>query len=62
VSEISEKFALVFYQDLDYIWDREVHIECCTSSKDIGQLGLKVEVYKIWGIVTGIDTGSCSLC
>lgn len=62
VSEISEKVALVFYQDMDYIWDREVCIECCTRSKEIGQLCLKVEVYKIWGIVTGIGTGNCSLC
>jgi hypothetical protein len=62
VSKISQKVALVFYQDMDYIWDQEVYIECCTRSKEIGQLGLKVEVCKIWGIVTGIDTGNCLLC
>lgn len=44
VSEISEKVALVFYQDMDYIWDREVYIDCCTRSKEIGQLRLKVDI------------------
>jgi len=62
VSEISEEFALVFYQDMDCVWDREVCTECCTRSKGIGQLGLKAELYKIWRIVTGIDTGNCCLC
>jgi len=62
VSEISDEVALVFYQDMDYIWDREVYTECCTRSKEIGQLGLKVEIYKIWRIVTGIDIGNCCLC
>jgi hypothetical protein len=52
---MSEKVALVFYQDMDYVWNREVYIECYTRSKEIGQLGLKVEVYKILRIVTGID-------
>jgi hypothetical protein len=47
---------------MDYIWDREIYNECCNRSKEIGQLGLNVEVYKTWGIVTGIDTGNCLMC
>ena len=47
---------------MDYIGDREVCIECCTRSREIGQFGLKVEIYKIREVVTVIDTGNCSVC
>jgi hypothetical protein len=62
VSEVYEKVLLVFYQDINYGWDWEEDTECCFRNKEIGQLGLKVEVCKIRGTGRGIDIGSCPLC